>query len=238
MANIPRINPKIMKKIEPAPAAAAPTSSNLLDQTIEELESKQRKDLLTREAEKQSERKVTYQQALHWKGVRKGYAAKGRYQEVAKNHPGNVKKPKRFRAADEAWAKLSMIKHSMKKMENIVWLIRKKTFAEAIKQLQLCGKAVAPDLIKLLLSARANAENNYSMDRSRLIVSEVLVGKDMDLKRMIIMGRGRTGLLKHRHCRVTVILKEMPEEHFMTPREKRDLKRRQDQEDRELTSAE
>jgi len=215
------INLKKLRKVEEKKEEeVVGSSNNILEQTIEELESKQRQDLQTLQTEKRTGGKVTYKESLTFKNVRRGYAAKGRYQS-AQEHPAYVKKPKRFRAQDEAWAKLNKYRYSPRKMSMIVHLMRKKPFAEAYKQIQLCGKAVAPDLLKLLISARANAENNYNMDRSRLIVSEVLVSKDVIYERIKPMARGRMGLMHRRHCRITVILKEMPEEHFMNNRQKR-----------------
>eukprot|EP01117_Protostelium_nocturnum_P007048 TRINITY_DN2527_c0_g1_i1.p1 TRINITY_DN2527_c0_g1~~TRINITY_DN2527_c0_g1_i1.p1 ORF type:complete len:283 (+),score=85.40 TRINITY_DN2527_c0_g1_i1:369-1217(+) len=148
--------------------------------------------------------------------------AKQAAEEVEKTKKKGAKRgwTMRVRQPDEAWAILKGIHSSVWKINIVAHLMRKRTYADALAQLQLCSKKIARPLMRTLKSARANAENNYNLDRDRLIVSEVWVSKQFVLKRMLPHGRGRAGEMRRDYSRVTVILKEMPEEYFEQLKEK------------------
>jgi len=61
-----------------------------------------------------------------------------------------------------------------------------------------------------LESARYNAENIYNLDPDRLVVENIWAGKGQYIKRLKIHARGRTGVMHHPHCHVTVVLQEVP----------------------------
>ena len=56
--------------------------------------------------------------------------------------------------------------------------------------------------------AVANAENNFKIDRERLSVARVDVGKDMVLKRSMPRGRGRATRIEKRFSNLRIILAE------------------------------
>ena len=64
-------------------------------------------------------------------------------------------------------------------------MIRGKDINTAMALLMQTPKAASEPLVKLLKSAVANAENNFSMDPSKLYVSEVYATSGPILKRMI-----------------------------------------------------
>ena len=69
--------------------------------------------------------------------------------------------------------------------------IRGKGIKKAIDNLKFSRKELQKDVLKVLNSAIANAENNYSLDIDRLIVEEAFVGKAMVMKRLRARARGR-----------------------------------------------
>lgn len=99
------------------------------------------------------------------------------------------------------------IKSSVYKINLITNLIRKATAEDAINQLRFCSRPVSKELLKILNSAIANAENNYQMDVEHLFVDKVLVGKYRTLKRMRYRARGRVNRIEKPFSRVTIYLK-------------------------------
>lgn len=100
------------------------------------------------------------------------------------------------------------IRIAPRKVRLVVDLIRGKTVGEAIAILRNTPKAGSPVVEKVLRSAIANAEHNYSMDVDQLIVSKVFVDQGTTLKRFHPRSQGRAfSILKH-SSHVTVIVTE------------------------------
>ena len=72
----------------------------------------------------------------------------------------------------EARASLKYARISPRKVSIVLDLIRNKPVEEAMAILKHTPKAATEPLAKLLKSAMANAENNHSMDVSRLYVAQ------------------------------------------------------------------
>lgn len=77
----------------------------------------------------------------------------------------------------EAKAHARSVRISARKAKLVVDLIRGKQVGEAIAILRHTPKSASPVVEKLLNSAIANAEHNYSMDVNSLFVSEVFVNQ-------------------------------------------------------------
>ena len=72
--------------------------------------------------------------------------------------------------------------------------------------LALQSSPTCQTLHKLLRSAVANAENNNSLDRSTLYVSNVMVDQGPTMKRIKARARGRAFRIFKRSCHVTIEL--------------------------------
>ena len=72
-------------------------------------------------------------------------------------------------------------------------------------------KRIAKDVLKVLNSAIANAENNYALDIDRLIVDEAFVGKAMVMKRLRARARGRAARILKPFSKLTITLKQTEE---------------------------
>ena len=74
--------------------------------------------------------------------------------------------------------------------------------------LDLTPKAASPIVAKLVKSAMANAENNFSMDKDNLYVSECFVTPGPIMKRIMPRDHGRAYRIFKRTSHITVVLKE------------------------------
>ena len=61
-------------------------------------------------------------------------------------------------------------------------------------------------LRKVLVSAVANAENNFAQDRKKLVVKEVLVTQATTLKRWLPIARGSAHPIRKRNSHITVVV--------------------------------
>ena len=108
----------------------------------------------------------------------------------------------------EAQAILRYARISPRKVSIVLDLIRGKDVATAMGILKPTHKSASEYLIKLLNSAVANAENNHSMDASKLYVSECFVCPGPTLKRIMPRARGSANRILKRTSHVTIVLKE------------------------------
>ena len=108
----------------------------------------------------------------------------------------------------EIEASLKYIKGSFYKLNLVADLIRGMSVVDADAQLTFCEKRIAVTVKKLLSSAIANAENNFKIDKSRLKIARVDVGKAMVLKRSMPRGRGRSTRIEKRVSNLRIILTE------------------------------
>ena len=69
-------------------------------------------------------------------------------------------------------------------------------------------KSASEPLMKLLKSACANAENNFQMDPSKLVVSEVFATPGPILKRMMPRAQGRAYRINKRTSHITIAVAE------------------------------
>ena len=101
-----------------------------------------------------------------------------------------------------------MIRTSQYKLNLVAGMIRGKKVDQAINDLAFSRKRISIDVLKVLRSAVANAENNHNLDVDDLVVAQAWTGKNLVLKRFHARGRGRgAGILKP-FSEVTIILRE------------------------------
>ena len=108
----------------------------------------------------------------------------------------------------EARAYLKYARISPRKVEIVLDLIRNKPANVAMAILKNTSKAASEPVAKLLKSAVANAENNKSMDPSKLYVAECFVCPGPILKRIRPRAQGRAFRILKRSSHVTMVLKE------------------------------
>ncbi len=108
----------------------------------------------------------------------------------------------------EAKAVLRYLKTSPQKTRLVIDLIRGKKIDEALTLLGHSDKSVSRDIIKLVKSAMANAENTQNLDVDRLYVKAAYVDGGPVLKRTHAKAMGRGSLIRRRTSHVTVVLGE------------------------------
>src|SRR6478735_6484750 len=108
----------------------------------------------------------------------------------------------------EAKALANHVRIAPRKAKLVVDLIRGKQVGEAIAILRHTPKSASPVVEKLLNSAIANAEHNYSMDVNSLFVSEVFVNQGPTMKRFRPRAMGRASRINKRTSHITLVVSE------------------------------
>ena len=108
----------------------------------------------------------------------------------------------------QAFAKAKSIRTSGQKLNLVAKSIRGCNIKVAIDQLTFSKKRISREVLKVLNSAIANAENNFGLDIDKLVVSEAYVGKSIVMKRMRPRARGRAARILKPFSKLTIILEE------------------------------
>ena len=107
-----------------------------------------------------------------------------------------------------ATAKAKSLKTSPQKANIVLKSIRGKKAENAINILSFSRKRISNEILKVLKSAIANAENNHQLDIDKLYVKEASVGKSMVMKRFRPRARGRSGKILKPFSRVRILVEE------------------------------
>ena len=123
---------------------------------------------------------------------------------------GKENNPRRV-ADNEAMAKTKMLRTSPQKLNLVAAMIRGKKVEKAISDLTFSKKRIAQDVLKVLQSAIANAENNHGLDVDALIVAEAWCGKNLVMKRGRPRARGRFGKIMKPFSEITIKVRQIEE---------------------------
>ena len=115
-------------------------------------------------------------------------------------------------ADNEAKAISKMLRISPQKLNLVAQMIRGKKVDVAMAELEFSRKRIAQDVLKCVMSAVANAENNHSLDVNDLVVTQAHVGKNIVMRRFHARGRGKMAPIEKPFSQLTVVVKEMPAE--------------------------
>ncbi|MBI2552331.1 50S ribosomal protein L22 [Candidatus Uhrbacteria bacterium] len=107
----------------------------------------------------------------------------------------------------EAKATARFIRMSPRKIRLLADLVRGKSLAQALLQLQVVTKAAKGPLLKLLQSARANAEGK-KMNPEKLYIQKITVDPGPTLKRFRARAMGRAAPIRKRTSHITIVLTE------------------------------
>jgi large subunit ribosomal protein L22 len=97
---------------------------------------------------------------------------------------------------------------SPRKVRLVVDLVRGKPVEEALAILKFTAKAAALPVAKVVASAAANAENNYSLSRRDLVVSMIAADEARSLKRGRARARGHYDRIVKRASHITVLVSD------------------------------
>ena len=104
------------------------------------------------------------------------------------------------------FAKLKSLRVAPKKVRQVTRLLKGMSFDQAEAHLRYMPQKSVPNLRKLLLSAAANAENNFNLSRQDLFVLKILVDPGPTLKRMMPRARGKGEPINKRTSHITIFL--------------------------------
>lgn len=107
-----------------------------------------------------------------------------------------------------ATAKTKYVRISPRKARLAAGLIRGKHVSDALSQLTFCNLKAGRLLRKTLVTAIANAENEFDVNRDELVVDEVLIDQGPTMKRAKPKNRGGKHPILKRTSHFTVVVRK------------------------------
>lgn len=108
----------------------------------------------------------------------------------------------------QATAHARYVRLAPRKVQLVLDLIRGKQVGDAIAILRHTPKSSSPVVEKLLNSAIANAENNFSLDPNNLVISQAYANQGPTLKRFRPRAMGRASRINKRTSHITIVVSE------------------------------
>lgn len=106
----------------------------------------------------------------------------------------------------ELIAKARYLRTAPRKMRAVADVVRGMKVTEALEQLRFTDKRASRPMSKLLRSALANAEHNFSLAKESLRIKKLNVDGGPILKRYQPRAYGRAVPIRHRTSHITVVL--------------------------------
>lgn len=97
---------------------------------------------------------------------------------------------------------------SPRKLRLVTNLVKNMNAGDALVQLQFTNKKGAPMVAKLLQSAIANAENNFSLNRDGLYIKSITCDMGQVLQRAFPRARGSAFVIRRKMAHVNLVLEE------------------------------
>ena len=116
--------------------------------------------------------------------------------------------------ATKVKASLRNYRRSAKKVREIASVVRGIMVSEAEVRLSGISKQSSEDILKLIKSAVANAENNFKLDKKDLFISEIKVDEGPVMKRWRARAYGRAAQILKRSCHVNVVLESLKKDEI------------------------
>ena len=107
-----------------------------------------------------------------------------------------------------ARATAKTVRVSPRKSRLVIDLIRNKSVGEAVSILKFSPNKAAGIIEKVLMSAVANAENNFDLDVEDLVISEAFINEGPTMKRFRPRAKGSASPINKRTSHVTVVVSE------------------------------
>jgi large subunit ribosomal protein L22 len=103
-----------------------------------------------------------------------------------------------------AFARATYVRVTPMKARRVVELIRNLPAQQALSVLEFAPQAASEPVRKVLASAIANAEHNFSLDPETLVVSRAYVDEGPTLKRFRPRAQGRAYRINKRTSHITI----------------------------------
>ncbi|MFA5030719.1 MAG: 50S ribosomal protein L22 [Patescibacteria group bacterium] len=108
----------------------------------------------------------------------------------------------------EVKASLRHLRIAPRKVRLVIGLIRGKSVQEAERQLLYLSKLSAQPILKLLLSAKANAKNNFDLDPEGMYIKSITANEGKTLKRYLPRAMGKADIMRKRATHIDLVLEE------------------------------
>jgi large subunit ribosomal protein L22 len=102
--------------------------------------------------------------------------------------------------------------HPPRKVRRVTDAIKGRRVSEALAILKFLPNMPARDVYKVVASAAANAENNYSMDPDELWVVNALADEGIKIRRFRARPHGRSSRILRRSTHITVYVSDDPKD--------------------------
>lgn len=113
--------------------------------------------------------------------------------------------------------------HPPRKVRRVTDAIKGRRVTEALAILKFLPNMPARDVYKVVASAAANAENNYSLDPDELWVINAVTDEGVTVKRFRARSHGRASRILRRSSHITIYVSDDPQD---LPKSVRQRKRR------------
>jgi large subunit ribosomal protein L22 len=100
------------------------------------------------------------------------------------------------------------IRMSPHKVRRVLNQIRGRSYKETLMILEFLSYDAGEPIWQLVYSVGANAKNNYSLDKRRLVIDEVFADEGPKLKRIRPRAQGRANSILKPTCHITISVKE------------------------------
>ena len=108
-----------------------------------------------------------------------------------------------------AFARATYVRVTPMKARRVIDLIRDMPANEALSVLKFAPQAASEPVAKVLASAIANAEHNFSLDPETLVVTRAFVDEGPMLKRFRPRAQGRAYRIRKRTSHITIELESV-----------------------------
>lgn len=116
--------------------------------------------------------------------------------------------------ATKVKASLRNYRRSASKVREVADIIRGVMVNEAEVRLSGISKHSSEDILKLIKSAVANAENNFKLEKNDLFIAEIKVDEGAVLKRWRARAYGRAAQILKRSCHINIVLESVKKEEI------------------------
>lgn len=108
-------------------------------------------------------------------------------------------------------ASLTNYRQSPRKVRSVANLVRGKSVDQALNTLSYLSKKAADPIFTLIMSAVANAKNNFNIEKEGLVIKELRVDVGQTMKRRMPRARGNSYPINKRNSHVRLVLDMKPE---------------------------
>lgn len=108
----------------------------------------------------------------------------------------------------EVKAYLPNVRISPTKVRVVLNHVRGKSVNEALALLKFIPKRASEPIAKVIKSAAANAEHNFSLNKDNLVISQAFADQGPTLKRIHPRQRGQAFPILKRSSHITIMVKE------------------------------